>query len=178
MSTQRMLGTIVFEGKVLPEWIDVNRHMNVAYYVLAFDLGVDKLWDSFGITNEYMDSGQGSTFAVESHVTYQNELHEGEPFIVTSQILGYDDKRIHQFQRLYHAEKGFLAATAEWMNLHVDLEKRRVSPWPDFILEGIARVARSQSNQSMPAEAGKQMSIANPLYTIGDDQDRRSNNEQ
>ena len=64
------------------------------------------------------------------------------------------------------------------MNLHVDLEKRRVSPWPDFILEGIARVARSQSNQSMPAEAGKQMSIANPLYTIGDDQDRRSNNEQ
>ena len=26
---------------VLPEWIDYNGHMNVAYYVLAFDHGVD-----------------------------------------------------------------------------------------------------------------------------------------
>lgn len=161
-----MLGTKVFEGTVRPEWIDINQHMNVAYYVLAFDGGVDALWDTFGITDDYINSDRGSTFAVECHITYQQELHEGDPYIVTAQILGYDEKRIHQFQRLYHAEKGFLAATAEWMNLHIDLETRRVSPWPDALLERIGAVAREQAGQPTPAEVGKQMSIPKPLYTL------------
>ena len=161
-----VLGTLVARGEVLPEWIDVNGHMNVAYYILAFDLGVDALWDQFGITDEYINSTRGSTFAVECHVTYQRELHEGEPFIVTSQILGYDEKRIHQFQRLYHAEKGFLAATAEWMNLHVSLESRRVSPWPGDILDNLGELAKQQAGQEKPAEAGKKMSIRDPIYAL------------
>ena len=128
MSDPDMLGTVVYEGKVLPEWIDINHHMNVAYYLLAFDQGVDALWSEYGITDEYITGTGGSTFAVECHVTYQKELHEDDPFIVTSQLLSYDEKRIHQFQRIYHAEKGFLAATAEWMNLHVSLETRQGLP--------------------------------------------------
>ena len=151
---------------VKPEWLDANGHMNVAYYILAFDQGVDALWDQFGITDEYINSTRGSTFAVECHVTYQRELHEGEPFIVTSQILGYDEKRIHQFQRLYHAEKGFLAATAEWMNLHVSLESRRVSPWPGDILDNLGELAKRQAGQEKPAEAGKKMSIRDPIYAL------------
>jgi acyl-CoA thioester hydrolase len=166
MSEFPMLGTPVARGEVLPEWIDVNGHMNVAYYIFAFDQGVDALWDKFGITNEYIDSTRGSTFAVECHVTYQKELHEGEPFVVTAQILSYDEKRIHQFQRLYHAERGFLAATAEWMNLHVSLETRRVSPWPAKILDNLADIAERQAGQERPAEAGKKMSIRNPLYGL------------
>ena len=27
----------IHQARVLPEWIDYNGHMNVAYYVLAFD---------------------------------------------------------------------------------------------------------------------------------------------
>jgi acyl-CoA thioesterase FadM len=94
MSGDKLLGTRVAEGVVKPEWIDVNGHMNVAYYVLAFDLAVDALWEGFGITAEYIKSSYGTTFAVESHVTYQQELMEGDPYIVTAQILAYDDKRI------------------------------------------------------------------------------------
>jgi len=166
MTSLPMLGKSVARGEVLPEWIDVNGHMNVAYYILAFDQGVDALWDQFGITNDYISSTRGSTFAVECHVTYQRELHEGEPFIVTAQILGYDEKRIHQFQRLYHGEKGFLAATSEWMNLHVSLDSRRVSPWPADILDNLGELARQQAGQEKPAEAGKKMSIRNPLYAL------------
>ncbi len=40
------------KGKVLPEWIDHNGHMNLAYYVLAFDLATDKFFDGFGIKPE------------------------------------------------------------------------------------------------------------------------------
>jgi acyl-CoA thioester hydrolase len=161
-----MVGTIVHRGKVLPEWIDVNDHMNVAYYVLAFDHGVDGLWSQFGITDEYMETTRGSTFAVECHVTYQDELLEGDPYVVTSQILGFDAKRIHQFQRIYHAEKMYLAATAEWMNLHVNLGSRRVSPWPNEMLSRIRRFSEGQADLAWPEQAGKRMKVEKPLYSL------------
>lgn len=166
MSNMNVIGNVICEGTVKPEWIDVNSHMNVAYYVLALDMAVDALWDRFGITNNYIDSGEGSTFAVECHVTYQRELLEGEPYIVTAQILAYDEKRIHQFQRMYHAEQDYLVATAEWMNLHVDLGTRRVSPWPAQILANIGNYADAQTSVDVPEEVGKKMSISKPLYSL------------
>ncbi len=166
MNTEGMIGTIVYKGKVLAEWIDVNSHMNVAYYVLAFDLAVDGLWEQFGITDDYMKSTHGSTFAVESHVTWQKELLEGDPYVVTAQVLGFDEKRIHQFQRIYHAETKALAATAEWMNLHVDLGTRRVCPWPDTILTRIHEFSKGQADQVWPVQAGQQMKLQRPLYSL------------
>ena len=37
----------LFETKmtVLPEWIDHNGHMNVAFYVLAFDVATDTVYE-------------------------------------------------------------------------------------------------------------------------------------
>ena len=166
MSKNEILGARVAKGIVKPEWIDANGHMNVAYYVLAFDLAVDALWESFVITSEYVEKSHGWTFAVDTHITYQQELMQGDPYIVTAQILAYDDKRIHQFQHLYHAEKNFLAATGEWMNLHVDLEKRRVSPWPESILSKLAEYSAEQAEQAYTEEAGKQMNIRQPIYTM------------
>ncbi|RLA33841.1 MAG: thioesterase, partial [Gammaproteobacteria bacterium] len=83
MSDVSIDGTSIAEGKVKPEWIDVNGHMNVAWYVLIFDLAVDDLWAEFGITDEYIKETNGSTFAVECHITYQTELLEDDPYIVT-----------------------------------------------------------------------------------------------
>ncbi len=157
-------GVSIASGKVLPEWIDVNGHMNVAYYLLAFDLSVDTLWERLGITSEYIETTNCSTFAVECHVTYQKELKADEPYLVTSQILAYDEKRIHQFQRMYNADKNQLAATAEWMNLHVDLTSRRVTPWPQSILSGLQEFSQRQGVLSKPAEAGNIMSLNNPIF--------------
>ncbi|MDH3612247.1 MAG: thioesterase family protein [Gammaproteobacteria bacterium] len=167
MADKQIIGIEVSRGRVLPGWIDVNDHMNVAYYVLAFDGGVDALWDRFGITDEHIQEMKSSTFAVESHVIYRRELKLDDPFIVTAQILAFDEKRIHQFQRLYHAEGLFLAATAEWMNLHVDLVTRRVAPWPKAILEDIQKVANTQGDWPYPHEAGRQMRVPRPIFTVG-----------
>jgi acyl-CoA thioester hydrolase len=159
-------GIEVSSGVVLPEWIDINRHMNVAYYVLALDHGVDDLWSQFGITNEYIESGKGSTFAAECHVTYQKELKEGDPYTVRTHILAFDEKRIHHFQWLYHARDGFLAATGEWMNLHVDLATRRVSPFPESILKNIESFMRRQAGRKMPVDAGRRMRIKRPIVSM------------
>lgn len=166
MTEQGIVGIEVSRGRVPPEWIDINEHMNVAYYVLAFDQGVDSLWERFGITASHIREMESSTFAVEAHVVYRRELKLDDPFIVTAQVLAFDEKRIHQFQRLYHAEAGFLAATAEWMNLHVDLGTRRVAPWPAGILADIGSVAAGQGAWPWPRDAGRQMRIANPIFSL------------
>ncbi|MEM7432467.1 MAG: thioesterase family protein [Pseudomonadota bacterium] len=162
--TANVEGIEVYRGKVLPEWIDVNGHMNVAYYVLAFDLGIDTLWAMFGITEEHIRKQLSSTFAVEAHVMYRQELRLDDPFFVTSQVLAYSDKGIHQFQHLVHATEGFIAATCEWINLHVNLAERRVAPWPAPMLEKIENIAAGQRELAYPTDAGRKMSLRNPLY--------------
>ena len=166
MLADRFSGVLINDGVVRPEWIDIDGHMNVAYYLLAFDLAIDALWGSFGITDEYIRTSRRSTFAVECHITYQRELNEGEAYCVTSQMLAYDEKRIHQFQRMYHADEKHLVATAEWMNLHVNLETRRVSPWPEDVLESIANWAEPQQGSAYPREAGMRMAVKKPLYRL------------
>jgi len=165
-----MQGIEVTRGTVLPEWIDINDHMNVAYYLLAFDQAVDALWQTFGLTDDYIRTHDSSTIAVESHVMWQREIIEDEPYLITSQILAYDEKRIHQFQRMYHATDGFLAATCEWMNLHFDKGIRRVAPWPEEIRARIADFADNQGERSWPAEAGQTMRVKTPLFTVRQEQ--------
>ena len=159
-------GIRVAEGTVPPEWIDYNDHMNVAYSVLAFDLAIDALWARIGITDAYIRETRGSTFAVETHVTYQRELKEAEPYFVTTELLAYDEKRIHQFQRMYHAADGYLAATAEWMSLHVDLSRRKVTAWPESVLDELATIAAGQTGADVPEELCGRMRVKTPIYSL------------
>ena len=168
-------GIQVYRGRVRPEWIDVNEHMNVAYYVLAFDLGVDALWTRFGITDDSIADTGGSTFAVEAHLTYQAELHLDDEFVVTTEILAYDRKRIHQFQRMYRHKDATLVATAEGMNLFVDLAVRKVAEWPADVLSSIAAIAGAQSASALPAEVGRRMRVKSPLFALHPPNDEGAN---
>ncbi len=168
MAVQPPTGFDVYRDHVRRDWIDLNDHMNVAYYVLAFDYAIDSLWERFGLTRERIEAERQSTFAVESHVVYKRELTIDEAFIVTSQILAFDAKRVHQMQRMYQAEDGFLAATAEWLHVHVDLRERRVSPWPDDVLPRIREAAIAQPESTYPADAGRIIRIREPLFTLAE----------
>lgn len=123
---------------VRPEWIDYNGHMNVAYYTLVFDHGVDAFFEYVGLGRAYRDSTTGSTFAVEQHITYNREVIEGDELRCTTRLVAFDEKRIHHFHEMYHAADGYLAATTEFLSLHVDLSIRKVTPMPENILARLA----------------------------------------
>jgi len=144
-----------YRGIVLPAWIDHNGHMNVAYYLLAFDQATDLFFDHLGLDAAHREAAGGTTFAGDIHLTYQRELHEGDPLRVTAQLLGYDDKRLRFFQRMYHAEEGFLAATMECLTLYVDLARRRVAPFPADIRARLATVFAAHRALPLPPEAGR-----------------------
>ncbi|WP_193367672.1 thioesterase family protein [Pelagibius marinus] len=140
---------------VLPEWIDYNGHMNVAYYLLAFDHATDAFLDWLGLDSDHRAAAGGTTFAGDIHLTYQREVKEGDPLRITTQLLGYDEKRIRFFCRMYHAGEGFLAATMESLSLYVDLNRRRVSILPDDIQKRLAEVYAAHKKLALPPEAGR-----------------------
>ena len=45
----------LYANTVPADWIDYNGHMNVAYYVLAFDQATDEFFDYLGIGNSYVE---------------------------------------------------------------------------------------------------------------------------
>src|SRR5258708_3647347 len=123
---------------VLPEWIDYNGHMNVAYYVLVFDRGTDGLFDRLDIGAAYRKATDHTLYALEAHVSYQREVRAGDEIVVTTQLIAADAKRLHIFHFMRHAEKAYLAATIELMCLHVDLAGPRAAPFPEAAAQRIA----------------------------------------
>jgi acyl-CoA thioester hydrolase len=146
-------------GPVLPAWIDWNGHMNVAYYVLAFDQAVDAEFDAMGLDAETRGTTGQTMFAAEMHITWKRELSEGDPIAITWQILEFDEKRLHSFFRMNHATEGFLASTSEWMQLCVDLNARRTVPWQPKVLAKLKALYEPQRGLVRPAEVGRVIAV-------------------
>lgn len=145
--------------RVRPEWLDYNGHMNVAYFTLIFDHGTDEFYPLIGLGKPYRQRTGKSTFAVESYTTYQKELSVNEEVKVTTQLLGFDNKRIHYFHTMWHADKGFQMATLEQLALHVDLTTRKVEPMPDESHERLRQMWEIHKELPRPKEVGRVMGI-------------------
>ena len=149
----------IHECSVLPEWIDYNGHMNVAYYVLAFDHATDKLLDQLNMGINYVETSGHSTFVLEAHVNYLQEVTEGAALSFDVQMLDFDEKRFHYFSRMYHRDEGFLAATYEVMGMHVDMTARRGAPMPAETLDKLGAMMAEHADLPRPEQAGRVMQI-------------------
>jgi acyl-CoA thioester hydrolase len=145
---------------VLPEWIDWNGHMNVGFYVVAFDKATDALCEQFGCSWDYTRAKIGMTFVIEAHVTYDREVKQGDPLRITTQILDHDAKRLHFIHAMYHATEDYLAATNELMLINIDYESRRSAVWPEWAMERIDRLAAAHATLPRPNQAGRLIGIA------------------
>jgi acyl-CoA thioester hydrolase len=142
-----------------PDWIDYNGHLNMAFYNVLFDRGVDHVYDRLGIGVEYVNSGEGSCFTMEVHVNYLNELTVDDPVAVSFQLIDHDAKRLHFFQTMINSRTGELAATSEQLALHVDMQSRRSAPFPESILAKISDLAESHASLARPERLGSVIGI-------------------
>lgn len=144
---------------VEPQWIDYNGHLNLAYYNVLFDRAVDELYLLIGVGPDYLERHGYSTMVAETHIRYMRELHQGDPVRVTVQLLDYDAKRFHYFEQLFHATEGWLSATCENMTLHVDMAARKVAPFPDSIMDALARMKAVHAALPLPEGAGRRIAM-------------------
>ena len=145
--------------RVRAEWIDDNQHMNLGYYVVAFDWATDAWFDHMGFDEAHRRARCVASFALECHVCYLRELRAGDPIRYTTQLLGFDDKRFHFFHRMWHAEEGYLAATNEIINLHVDWSTRRGAPMAREILQRLEELGEAHFKLPRPTQAGRRIGL-------------------
>jgi acyl-CoA thioester hydrolase len=141
------------------EWIDYNGHMNLAYYMLAFDHATDAFFDFIGLGETYLKVNNASTFTLEGHITYDRELRAGMPMRFETQLLAHDAKRLHYIHFMHHADEGYLASTNELISLHVDMTERRSAPMPETVVERLDAVAKAHDKLPHPEQAGRVISI-------------------
>lgn len=150
---------IEYRDVVRPEWIDSNGHLNLAYYVVVFDLATDALYEALGIGNAYREVSGNSCFTAETHTLYEREVHVGDKLLVRAWLLGADAKRVHYFHEMFHEDSGERSAVQELMALHIDMGIRRVAPFPvDKQAELAAAVARYRPVE-LPRGAGRRIAM-------------------
>ena len=146
---------------VQAEWIDLNGHMNIAWYLTAFDRAFDEAYERMGLTLEVLKKTGSTTFAAEMHITYQRELLKDDPLRVATQLIGFDAKRMHWMQSMYNRREGYLAATAEWLILHVDLRRRKVATIPAGLRGQLEAILAAHASLPRPPETGRHIDLRN-----------------
>ena len=114
-------------GRVKLEWADYNGHMNLAFYIHLFDTAWEVLLGKFNIGEESATKQKRTTFAVESHTTYDMEVKVGDEVDLNLLFIDFDKKRIVYKLEMIHKQQKYLAATTEVCSLYVDLSTRRVT---------------------------------------------------
>ncbi|MGE0061486.1 MAG: thioesterase family protein [Xanthobacteraceae bacterium] len=144
---------------VEPQWIDYNGHLNMAYYNVLFDRAVDEAYEALGIGLSYLKRTNHSTFTAEIHVRYIREIHVHAPVRVSFQLIDFDEKRIHYFEELRHAEEGWLSATSENMTLHVDMGAKKVAPFSADTMKALAAMKEAHVKLPFPDGAGRKIAM-------------------
>lgn len=140
---------------VLPEWVDYNGHMNLAFYVLAFDKATDNFYDSLDIGLDYRAKMNSSMFTLGINVDYMREVFDGDELRITTQLLDCDDKRMRYIHYMYEGEDARPVAANECFAMHVDMEHRKSAAFPTLTRQRIDAALQVHSQLPKPEHAGR-----------------------
>ena len=139
-------------GRVKSEWTDYNGHMNLAFYIHLFDSAWEVLLQKFNIGEDAAKIEKRTTFAVESHTTYDMEVKVGDEVDMNLLFIDFDKKRIVYKLEMIHKVEKYLAATTEVCSLYVDLDTRRVTEFEDSKRKLINEFIDNHKDQFNPGD--------------------------
>ena len=139
-------------------WLDYNGHVTESRYLQLFADTTDALLRYIGVDAAYL-AGGASYYTVETHISHLGQLYAGDRVQVRTQLLGFDEKRLHLFHVLSRAGEEDPVATGEHMLLHVDSAAGRAAPVRDGVRERLVALADAQAGLPRPARAGRRIAL-------------------
>jgi carnitine 3-dehydrogenase len=146
-------------AQIPPEWVDYNGHVHESRYLQMFGDTSDALLAYIGIDAAHR-ANTGSYFTAETHLSHLEPLTAGEGVEISTQVLGYDQKRLHIYHRMIDTARGNEVATAEHMYLHVRADSGTVGPAGPDVLARIGRIAAAHATLPTPVRAGRRIGFA------------------
>ena len=140
-----MLNEFVFKLPVKSEWIDYNKHMQDAYYGLAFSYAVDHFQDCVGFDERYRTQSGCTIYVLEDHKFYLNEVKLGTELLIKTSLVDTDKKKFILHSQM--SVQDTVVATAEMLQAHINTNpKPRVTEMPTDIYESFRKLLE-QSNK-------------------------------
>ncbi|MGO4317906.1 thioesterase family protein [Agrobacterium sp. MCAB5] len=139
----------LWRGQVLADWLDYNGHMTEHRYLQVFGESSDALYGELGV--DFGNATNGAYFTLETHIRHRAEAKLHTPLWSETEILGYDEKRLHLLHRLFD-EGNNLLATGEHLSIHV--KNAAVTAAPDLMQKRIAMIFDEHRQLSKPEGVG------------------------
>jgi acyl-CoA thioester hydrolase len=119
-----------YRGVVYPAQCDAMGHMNVQYYVAAFDQAMWHLVHEIGYRKP-VATGTGYGWADVRHVVeYRNELPVGALYRVASTIRKVGRSSMVTYHRMFGTDENTLSAECEMTSVYFDRSNRVSCPLP------------------------------------------------
>lgn len=132
-----------YRGVVFPAQCDGMGHMNVQYYIAAFDQAMWHLVSELGFRVSWVTDRKQGWADVRYLVNYRRELHAGELFHVNSSVQRIGRTSLTSVHQLLATESGELAADLEMTSVYFDLAGRSALEIPSEIR--LAAAARMET---------------------------------
>lgn len=140
------------------DWIDYNGHVTEFRYLELCADTTDLLLRYIGVGDAYLEAG-GSYYTVETHICHLGQLYEADEVEAVTQVLGWDERRLHLFHTIVRAGQDPPVATGEHMLLHVDSAAGRASPVRDGVRDRVAALAQAHSTLPRPQRTGRRIAL-------------------
>jgi acyl-CoA thioester hydrolase len=148
------------DGDPIPqEWVDYNGHVLDACYLLAFAPATTALLDALQLGEDYRAETGSTIYTVECHLRYLRELRAGDVPRIATQLLAFDEKRVHAHHTLATADGEEPSATCELLFLHVNQASGRVEPLPREARARLAALHGRHAALPQPAGTGRGVTL-------------------
>jgi acyl-CoA thioester hydrolase len=131
-----------FQGVVYPAQTDAMEHMNVQYYVAAFDQAMWHLVHALGYRQEWQDSRKEGWADVRHEITFAKELRVGSLYVIESAVVAVGNTSITTRHCLLTAD-GEHSASDEIKSVYFDLQARKAALLPSALKEAACHRMKS-----------------------------------
>jgi len=150
-----------YRTEVRAEWVDYNGHMNDASYSIVLSAANEQLFEELGLSADYRAQTGASLYTVESHIRYLAECTLGQTLRATTVVVAADARKMRLSTELLH-DDGRVAATGEYLYLHVDAGLGATTPMPGDRLARVQEMLSAHADQPRPAHLGLGVGAARP----------------
>lgn len=126
---------------------------------MLFDRGTDAFRDHLGLGRDYADANARGLVVAEAHLTYAQEIREGDVVRVSTRMLGVAPNRMHLFHEMRREGEMAVVATAELMLVHVDRNTGRSAAFAADVLNQLQAIAQRHVRYPLPAQAGRSILV-------------------
>lgn len=124
---------ISYFGIIQPAQCNADGEMLAQQYISHLSDGAPHIWSHVGVTTEFLDQHNYGRVAIEMKLSIIEPVRVGAAIEIVSFCHGMSEKIFTMRHQMRDLETGKAYATAQVINLIMDLEKRKSVPVPDFV---------------------------------------------